>query len=142
MSARVPIALDVDQVERPSLTSDFCWTFVGNAIYAGGQFATLMLLAKLLQPQLVGQYALGLAVVYPGMMFTNLQLRSVFNSSSRPQIHFSNYLCLRVLTTSLAFLMIFAVTQFLGYGRELTIVILLVGLAYAIETFSDVYYAR
>ena len=142
MSARVPIALDVDQVERPSLTSDFCWTFVGNAIYAGGQFATLMLLAKLLQPQLVGQYALGLAVVYPAMMFTNLQLRSVFNSSSRPQIHFSNYLRLRVLTTSLAFLMIFAVTQFLGYGRELTIVILLVGLAYAIETFSDVYYAR
>jgi O-antigen/teichoic acid export membrane protein len=101
-----------------------------------------MLLAKLVRPQLVGQYALGLAVVYPVMMFTNLQLRSVFTSGSRPHIHFSNYLALRVLTTSLAFLIIFAVAQILGYDRELTIVVLMVGLAYAIETFSDVYYAR
>jgi O-antigen/teichoic acid export membrane protein len=142
MSAKVPIALDVDHGDGPSLTSDFCWTFVGNAIYAGGQFATLLLLVKLLRPELVGQYALGLAVVYPVMMFTNLQLRSVFTSGSRQQIHFSNYLCLRVLTTSLALLLIFAVTQILGYGRELTTVVLWVGLAYAIETFSDVYYAR
>jgi O-antigen/teichoic acid export membrane protein len=101
-----------------------------------------MLLAKLLRPQLVGQYALGLAVVYPVMMFTSLQLRSVFNSGSGQHIHFSHYVSLRVLSTSLAFLMIFAVTKILGYGRELTTVVLLVGLAYAIETLSDVYYAR
>lgn len=142
MSARVPISLDVDRGERPSLTSDFCWTFIGNGVYAAGQFATLMLLAKLLRPQLVGQYALGLAVVYPVIMLTNLQLRSVFTSGCRQHIHFSNYLCLRMLTTSVAFVMIFAVTQILGYDRELTSVVLMVGLAYAIETFSDVYYAR
>jgi O-antigen/teichoic acid export membrane protein len=142
MSAKVSIAPAVDRGERPSLTSNFCWTLVGNAVYAGGQFVTLILLAKLLRPQLVGQYALSLAVVYPVMMLTSLQLRSVFTSGSRQQIHFSNYLYLRVLTTSLALLMIFAVTKILGYGRELTAVILLVGLAYAIETFSDVYYAR
>jgi O-antigen/teichoic acid export membrane protein len=75
-------------------------------------------------------------------MFTNLQLRSVFNSGGGQHIHFSHYLSLRLLSTSLALLMIFAVTQILGYGRELTTVVLLVGLAYAIETFSDVYYAR
>lgn len=142
MSAKAAIAVDIQRGERPSLTSDFCWTFVGNAVYAGGQFLTLMLLAKLVRPQLVGQYALGLAVVYPVMMFTNLQLRSVFTSGSRQHIHFNNYLGLRVLTTSLAFVIIFAVARILGYDRELTIVVLMVGLSYAIETFSDVYYAR
>jgi O-antigen/teichoic acid export membrane protein len=142
MSAKAAIAVDTQHGERSSLTSDFCWTFVGNAVYAAGQFLTLMLLAKLVRPQLVGQYALGLAVVYPVMMFTNLQLRSVLTSGSRQHIHFSNYLGLRVLTTSLAFVIIFAVAQILGYDRELTIVVLMVGLAYAIETFSDVYYAR
>jgi O-antigen/teichoic acid export membrane protein len=142
MSAKAAIALDIQDGARPSLTSDFCWTFIGNAVYAGGQFLTLMLLAKLVRPQLVGQYALGLAVVYPVMMFTNLQLRSVFTSGSYQHIPFGNYIALRVLTTSLAFVIILAVTQILGYDRELTIVVLMVGLAYATETFSDVYYAR
>lgn len=115
--------------------------FVGNAVYAGGQFVILMLLAKLLRPEMVGQYALGLAIVYPVMMFTNLQLRAVITSGAR-QTHFGHYLSLRLLTTSLAFLFIFAITQILGYSRELTAVVLMVGVAYAIETISDVYYAR
>jgi len=116
--------------------------FVGNAIYAGGQFATLMLLAKLVRPELVGQYALGLAVVYPVMMLTNMQLRAVMTSGARQQTNFGHYLSLRLLTTSLALLIIFAITQVLRYRWELTGVVLLVGAAYAIETISDVYYAR
>jgi len=132
----------VQQGKRRSLCTDFSWTFVGNAIYAGGQFATLMLLAKLVRPELVGQYALGLAVVYPVMMLTNMQLRAVMTSGARRQIHFGHYLSLRLLTTSLALVIIFAITQILGYRWELTAVVLMVGGAYAIETISDVYYAR
>ena len=115
---------------------------MGNAIYAGGQFATLMLLAKLLRPEMVGQYALGLAVVYPVMMLTNLQLRAVMTSGARQQTHFGYYLSLRLLTTSLALVIIFAITQVLRYRWELAAVVLMVGVAYAIETISDVYYAR
>jgi len=142
MSAEAPIVFAAQEDRRPSLASDFSWTLVGNAIYGGGQFATLMLLAKLLRPELVGQYALGLAVVYPVMMFTNLQLRAVMSSGSRKEIPFGNYVSLRLLSTSLAFAIIFGVTQVLGYDRKLTAVVLMVGLAYSIETLSDVYYAR
>src|SRR6266436_5626510 len=127
---------------RPSLRADFSWMFVGNSIYAGGQFASLMLLAKLVRPELVGQYALGLAVVYPVMMLTNMQLRAVMTSGARQQTHFGHYLSLRLVTTSLALVIIFAITQILGYGRNLTAVVMMVGVAYAIETISDVYYAR
>jgi O-antigen/teichoic acid export membrane protein len=115
---------------------------VGNAIYAGGQFATLMLLAKMVRPELVGQYALGLAIVYPVMMLTNMQLRAVMTSGARQQIDFGDYLSLRLLTTSLALVIIFAITQVLGYRGHLTAVVLMVGVAYGIETISDVYYAR
>lgn len=142
MSAEAPTIIALQRRKSPSLTSDFSWTFVGNAIYGGGQLATLMLLAKLVRPELVGQYALGLAVVYPVMMFTNLQLRAVMSSGSRREIHFGNYLSLRMLTTSLAFALIFGVTQILEYDWKLTTVVLMVGLAYSIETLSDVYYAR
>src|SRR5713101_2302818 len=132
----------VHQRERTSLRADFSWTFVGNAVYAGGQFAALMLLAKLLPPELVGQYALGLALVYPVINLTNLQLRAVMTSSNHQCMHFGHYLSLRLLTTLLALVIIFATTQILGYRRELTAVVLMVGVAYAIEAISDVYYAR
>ena len=142
MSAENPIILPLAETKTPSLTWDFSWTLAGNVIYAGGQFATLMLLAKLLRPAQVGQYALGLAVVYPVMRFTNLQLRAVMSSGSRHGMHFGDYLSLRLLATSFAFLVIFAVTQVLGYDRELTAVILMVGRAYGIECISDADYAR
>jgi O-antigen/teichoic acid export membrane protein len=128
--------------KRGSLRSDFSWTLVGNAIYAAGQFAILMLLAKLVRRELVGQYALGLAIVYPVMMFTNLQLRAVMTSGSRKHIHFGSYLSLRFLTTSSAFVLILGITRVLRYDWSLTAVVLVVGLAYAVETISEVYYAR
>ncbi len=128
----------VHQRERTSLRADFSWTFVGNAVYAGGQFAALMLLAKLLPPELVGQYALGLALVYPVINLTNLQLRAVMTSSNHQCMHFGHYLSLRLLTTLLALVIIFV----LEYRRQLTTVVLMVGVAYAIEAISDVYYAR
>ena len=127
---------------QPTLRSDFSWTLVGNAIYAAGQFAILMLLAKLVRPALVGQYALGLAIVYPVMMFTNLQLRAVMTSGSRKHVHFGNYLTLRLLTTSVSFLLILGITRALHYESDLTAVVLMVGAAYAVETISEVYYAR
>lgn len=142
MSAKVQSLLAVEQRKHPTLSADFSWTFVGNAIYAGAQFAILMLLAKLVRPEVVGQYALGLAVVYPVMQFTNMQLRVVITSGRLPRAHFGHFLSLRFLTTSLALAIIFAIAQILGYGRELTAVVLMVGIAYAIETISDVYYAR
>jgi O-antigen/teichoic acid export membrane protein len=142
VSTEAPNVLALEQSKRSSLTADFSWTFVGNAVYAAGQFAMLMLLTKLVRPEQVGQYALGMALVYPAMMLANMQLRSVMNSSVNDRAQFGHYLSLRLLTTFAAFAVIFGITQVLRYDRELTEVVLLVGVAYGIETISDVYYAR
>jgi O-antigen/teichoic acid export membrane protein len=142
MSTDAPNVFTLGQSEGSSLTADFSWTFVGNAIYAAGQFAILMLLTKLVRPELVGQYALGLALVYPVMMLSNMQLRSVMNSSVRDGAQFGHYLSLRLLMTLAAFAAIFGLTRILRYDWQLTEVVLMVGVAYGIETISDVYYAR
>lgn len=142
MSTKAFNVFSLDQGERSSLCGDFSWTFVGNAIYAAGQFAILILLTKLVRPELVGQYALGLALVYPVMMLANMQLRSVMNSSARDRAQFGHYLSLRLFTTLVAFAVIFGITRLLQYDWELTEVVLMVGVAYGIETISDVYYAR
>jgi len=142
MSTEAPNVFALEQSEGSSLTADFSWTFVGNAIYAAGQFAILMLLTKLVQVELVGQYALGLALVYPVMMLSNMQLRSVMNSSVRDGAQFGHYLSLRLLMTLAAFAAIFGITRILRYDWQLTEVVLMVGVAYGIETISDGYYAR
>ena len=132
VSTEAPNVLALEQSKRSSLTADFSWTFVGNAVYAAGQFAMLMLLTKLVRPEQVGQYALGMALVYPAMMLANMQLRSVMNSSVNDRAQFGHYLSLRLLTTFAAFAVIFGITQALRYDRELTEVVLLVGVAYGI----------
>src|SRR5262249_19595122 len=120
----------------------FAWSLLGNAVYAAGQFLTLVLLAKLLSAEMVGQYTLGLAVVYPVMQFSNLQLRSVMNSDFRNRTEFGHYLGLRLLTTGAALLGIGFFSAAADYGARLSSVILMAGLAYAVETISDIYYAR
>src|SRR5215467_9091652 len=142
MNAEAPSLPAVRQEKRPSLTVDFSWMLVGNAVYAAGQFITLVLLAKLVRPEMVGQYALGLALVYPVMLFTNLQLRTIMTSDARHQVSFGHYLGLRLLTTSLKLVTAFVIAQILRYDWSLTAVVLMVGVAYSVETISDVYYAR
>ena len=142
MSTQTRNVFAMQQSERSSLSADFSWTFVGNVVYAAGQFAMLTLLTKLLRPEFVGQYALGLALIYPLMMLTNMQLRSVMNSAGAQRAEFGNFLSLRLLMTTVALAIAFVITQILHYGRELTEVVLMVGCAYGIETISDVFYAR
>lgn len=142
VSAEAPSVLAMHQAELSSLRTDFSWMLVGNATYACCQWATLMLTAKLIRPELVGQYALGLAIVYPVIALANFQLRAVVSSDIYRQIRFGHYLALRLLTTALALTIVFAITRILGYGWELTAVVLMVGVVYAIEAISDIYYAR
>ncbi len=142
MGAEASQLAAVQERQTASLGMNFTWTFVGNAVYSGGQWSTLVLLAKLTRPELVGQYALGLAIVLPVLMFTSLQLRSVVTTDVREQIHFGDYLGFRLLSTGLALMIIFAIALKSGYRWQLRVVILMVGLAQAIEVISDIYYAR
>jgi O-antigen/teichoic acid export membrane protein len=142
MSSKAPQLNAIPQREASSLGENFTWTLVGNAVYSGGQWATLVLLAKLTPPELVGQYALGLAIVLPLLTLTSLQLRWVVTTDVQEQIHFGDYLCFRLLSTALALVIIFAIPLLLGYRWQLRGVILMVGLAQATEAISDIYYAR
>src|ERR1700730_18006925 len=60
-----------------SLQQNFAWTTIGNVVYSACQWAIVCLLAKLGSPEMVGQYALGLAVTTPVLMLGQLNLRAV-----------------------------------------------------------------
>jgi len=123
---------------RPlSLRLNFAWTLVGNAVYGGAQWGMLILLAKLGSREMLGRFALGLAVAAPVVMFTNMQLRLVQATDARHEFSFRDYLSLRLLASGAAFLVV-AGAAMLSHRAEVVAVILLVGAAKCVESVSDV----
>jgi O-antigen/teichoic acid export membrane protein len=124
---------------RPlSLRSNFSWTLAGNVVYAGCQWGMLVVLAKFGSPEKVGQFALGLAVTAPIIMFSNLQLRAIQATDARREYRFGHYLALRLATMALALFVIVGIAC--TYRLESALVILAVGLSKAFESLSDVVY--
>lgn len=130
----------MEQLKPLTMRRNFSWTFAGNVVYAACQWGMLVVLAKLGSQEMVGQFTLGLAVTAPVIMLANLQLRAVQVTDARHQFLFSDYLGLRLITTGLALLVIAGVTLTTGYGWGTILVILVVGLAKALESISDVFY--
>jgi O-antigen/teichoic acid export membrane protein len=123
-----------------SLRRNFSWTIAGNLVYTGCQWAMLVALAQLGNPEMVGQYALGLALTAPVVLFLNLQLRMVQATDAKRLYQFGDYLGLRLLTALLSLFVIAVVVLALGYEAGTSAVVLLVGVAKAVEAVSDVYY--
>ena len=116
-----------------SLRSNFVWTFAGNAVYAAGQWALLSLIAKRGGTEMLGRYALALAITAPVAMLSHLNLRAVIATDVARKHPFGDYLVVR-LGATLAGLAAIAV---LAAGDW---VILAVGIAQSAENISDSFY--
>lgn len=123
-----------------ALRHNLSWSLTGNVLYALTQWGMVVVLAKLGTPKMVGQFALGLAVTAPVIMFTNLNLQVVQATDARNHYRFQDYLSLRLITTTVALLLILGLVFVADYGLETTLVILLIGLAKAFEAVSDIFY--
>ncbi len=129
-----------DKGEALPLWKNFSWTFAGTLVYTLCQWGMLSALSKLGTPQVVGQFALGLAITAPVVLFFNLQLRPVQATDSRGEYAFRDYLGLRMVTTLLALVLISVVVTVSGYRMEIVLVVLAVGAAKAFEALSDIFY--
>jgi O-antigen/teichoic acid export membrane protein len=123
-----------------SLRRNFSWAFSGNLFYAACQWGMLTALAKLGSPTMVGQFALGLAVTAPVILFFNLQLRGIQATDAKQDYLFGDYLALRLLTTFLALIVLAALVGVSNYERATVYVVLGVAAAKAVESVSDVFY--
>jgi O-antigen/teichoic acid export membrane protein len=123
-----------------ALRHNLSWSLTGNVLYALTQWGMVVVLAKLGTPEMVGQFALGLAVTAPVIMFTNLNLQVVQATDARNHYRFQDYLSLRFVTTTVALLLILGLVFVADYRLETALVILLMGLAKAFEAVSDIFY--
>lgn len=128
----------LEQTKPLSLRKNFVWTFAGNSIYAASQWGILVVIAKLGTSEMVGQFSLGLAITAPIIIFFNLQLRSVQATDAQDKYQFADYFALRIITTSVAFIIIIGVAL-VGAHQAITLsVILFIALSKSFEALSDV----
>ena len=125
-----------------SLHQTFAWTLGGNITYAVCQWGILVVLAKVGTPEMVGQFALGLAIAAPILMLANLQLRPLQATDTQSMFEFSDYLGLRLITAVLAFCMICFSVLMCGLSPSTASVVLVVGIAKCIESVSDALYGQ
>jgi O-antigen/teichoic acid export membrane protein len=123
-----------------SFRANFSWTFVGNVVYAACQWGMVILLTKLGSSEMVGRFALGLAVTAPIILLANLQLRNIQAADAKREFQFGHYWGLRIVTTAVALLAISLVALFSGYRWEIAIIIFIIGIAKSFEALSDVFY--
>jgi O-antigen/teichoic acid export membrane protein len=127
-------------VSRPlSWQWNLVWTSLGTAVYAACNWAMLSAIAKLGTPEMVGEFALGLAVTAPVLLLAQMNLRAVLATDTTDEYSFRDYRALR-LNATLAGLVAIAVIAWAGYGSKTAAVVMAVGLAQAIEGVSDIYY--
>src|SRR5487761_2005637 len=87
-----------------SMRGNFAWMTIGNAVYAASQWGMVSVLARLGSPEIVGQYALGVAVSTPILMLAQLNLRSVIATDVKREHSFADYRGVRLISLSLALL--------------------------------------
>jgi len=123
-----------------SLRLNFSWNLIGNIIYAACQWGILIVFTKLTNVEMVGHFALGLAITAPVILFSQMGLRGAQATDARDEYRFGDYLALRLIATIMALIAIVGIAFLGGYERPTIIVILLVGLSKAVESVADVFY--
>ncbi len=121
----------------PVLTGNFIWTLAGNLIYALCQWLVLVSFAKLGSAEMVGQYALGLAITAPVFQFCGLQLRAVQVTDARNRYTFSEFAGMRLMTTAAGMVLVVALAFSDRHRAQTALVVVLVGVCKAIESVSD-----
>lgn len=127
--------------KRLGLKKNFGWALFGNLVYQAAQWLSLVLIAKLMTAQDVGQFAFALAVCTPITAFSQLNLRTVQVTDVKQQYNFGHFLGLQLIASCLAMLCISAIAGFHHDDLSLLWLIIIVGLGQAVIAVREVYNA-
>ena len=114
------------------------WAFAGNTVYAGCQWAVLVLLVKSLSRTDVGEFAYALAVTAPVFVLANVRLRNLLATGIETPAGFHDYLATRLLTTAGAACASLAIGALAPSSRHTLMMVALVAAARSCDAISDI----
>ena len=133
-------ALSTAAAPRRVLFSNVAWMLVGNVAYGFSQWALLVALAKIGTIDMVGNFALAVAIVLPVLMFSSLSLRSIQITDYHCSYRFLEYVSLRLLMVCLSLVFILVFGLIAGYSHAFLLSTLLIAGGKAFEYISDLPY--
>jgi O-antigen/teichoic acid export membrane protein len=133
--------LSLGAARTRTLRTNFFWNAVGNGVFALSQWGVLVVFAKVGSPTLVGRLVYGLALAAPLFVVAGLQLRSIQATDAENRHSPRQYLELRTMTTLVALIVTIVIAGAMWViGSEVAPIVLLWGLAKAIDSGSDALY--
>ncbi len=123
-----------------SLRASFAATFAGNAVFAACQWGATVLVARLGSAELLGEYALAIAIATPIALFSHLNLRAVLATDMAHRHPFGDYVAVRFATAGVGLAAVFAIALAGGYSRAAALVIAFTGIVLVADNVSDTYY--
>jgi O-antigen/teichoic acid export membrane protein len=135
-------ALEGKQPAKPTsvLLFNIAWMLTGNVLYGFSQWGQLVVLAKIGTIEMVGSFALALAICLPVLMFSSLSLRSLQITDHKRSYRFLEYAALRLLTLCVSIAFIVAFGLIAGYTFGVILSTAVIGAAKAVEYVSDIFY--
>jgi O-antigen/teichoic acid export membrane protein len=121
---------------RPLIHS-FSWSLAGMLTYGACQWGMLVVLARLGNSVVVGQFALALAVTAPVMLLAGMSLRTIQATDHAGEFSIGDYVGMQAVSIGLAILVVISIAMISGRTSETRGAILLVGLAKAFELGSE-----
>lgn len=129
----------MSRVGPDSLKRSFVWILLGNSLYSLAQWFLIVLLVRLATPELVGTFALMLAIAAPVFMTAGMNLRLVQATDSAKRWRLEDYLTLRHILNLVAVVITVAVgAAVIDHSALLALAAL--AAAKAVESVSQTYY--
>lgn len=123
-----------------SMIVNFASIFVGRLLSALSIWLALVFLTKMTDPATVGVYALAQAICIPIAEVAKMSLREARSSDTVGFFLFGDYLGLRLLATSIAFLLMLAGGLVQSDSMAMLLVMILYALTRCAELVSDMVY--
>ena len=113
---------------------------VGTVSYSVCQFLILVSFAQLGDAEMLGRYALALAVTAPIFMFSNMRLRFVVATDLKSAVRFTRYFGYRVMSSIAGATLVVVGAAITFQAPEIVFVFIFMSLLRLVESLSDIVY--
>src|SRR3954447_5310343 len=116
-----------------SFRTSTSWVTIGNVARAACQWAMVAVLVRRGSAEMVGEYALGLAISAPVLLMAGLQLNAVQVTDAAGEFSFEDYFSLRLVTAATAVAIVTLIVLAGRFGASTATVVLLLATSKAID---------
>lgn len=123
-----------------SLKSNFSWNFLGNLVFAIGQWSILAILTRMIAVEYVGNYSYAVAFSAPIVLFFEMQLRALQVTDVNEEYTFGDYFGLRIVSSILCLIVVFLLSLYTRSSYQIILLISSVTLMKLIDSIADILY--